>query len=161
MVNPHVIVGVGETPARPVVRKIGLADLNDALAKGIADFWAMPTHVLYLGILYPVVGLILSRVIFGYDLMSLLFPLAAGFALIGPFAALGLYELNRRREQSLDISRTHIFDVLRTPSRDAILALGSAESRGSWKGSRHRLAVALRVVGSLRSPFHTEMRSPS
>src|SRR5262249_43087710 len=33
--------------------------------------------------------------------------------------------------------------------------------RGSWKGSRHRLAVALRVVGSLRSPFHTEMRSPS
>jgi uncharacterized membrane protein len=56
MVNPHVIVGVGETPARPVVRKIGLADLNDALAKGIADFWAMPTHVLYLGILYPVIG---------------------------------------------------------------------------------------------------------
>jgi uncharacterized membrane protein len=56
MVNPHVIVGVGETPACPVVRKIGLTDLNDALAKGIADFWAMPTHVLYLGILYPVIG---------------------------------------------------------------------------------------------------------
>jgi hypothetical protein len=35
------------------------------------------------------------------------------------------------------------------------------EGRGSWKRSRHRLAVALRVVGSLRSPFHTEMRSPS
>src|SRR5215468_11171263 len=35
------------------------------------------------------------------------------------------------------------------------------EGRGSWKRSRHRLAVALRVVCSLRSPFHTEMRSPS
>src|SRR5262249_23125602 len=35
------------------------------------------------------------------------------------------------------------------------------EGRGSWKRSRHRLEVALRVVCSPRSPFHTEMRSPS
>jgi len=124
MANLHVIAGVGETPAHPVVRRIGLADLNDALAKGLADFWAMPTHVLYLGVLYPVVGLILSRAIFGYDLMPLLFPLAAGFALVGPFAALGFYELSRRREAGLDVSWQDAFDVLHSPSRGAIALLG-------------------------------------
>jgi uncharacterized membrane protein len=145
MANLHVIAGVGETPAHPVVRRIGLADLNDALAKGLADFWAMPTHVLYLGVLYPVVGLILSRAIFGYDLMPLLFPLAAGFALIGPFAALGLYELSRRREQGQDVSRTHAFDVLRSPSRDAILALGALLMAIFlvWLATAHALYVSL------------------
>jgi uncharacterized membrane protein len=126
MATLHVISGAGETPAHPVVRKIGFADLKDALMKGIDDFWAMPTHVVLLAVIYPVVGLLLARMSFGYDMMSILFPLAAGFALIGPFAAIGFYELSRRREEGLDTAWTHAFEVARSSSADAIAALGLA-----------------------------------
>ncbi len=124
MPNLHVIAGIGETPSYPLVRRIGLADIKAVLVQGFDDFSAMPTHVLFLGILYPVVGLFLFWATVGYDIMPLLFPLASGFALIGPFAAVGLYELSRRREQGLESSWTNAFDVLQSPSRDAILALG-------------------------------------
>ena len=124
MPNLHVNTGAGESPAYPIVRKIGFAYLKDAVAKGIDDFWAMPTHVIFLAIIYPLVGLFLARMTFGYDVMPLLFPLAAGYALIGPFAAIGLYELSRRREQGIDVSWKHAVGVLRCPSLDAIAALG-------------------------------------
>ena len=86
------------------MRSIGPADLRDALAKGVDDFRAMPTHVIFLCLIYPIVGLALGSATFGYDVVPLLYPLAAGFALIGPFAAIGLYELSRRRELGLDTS---------------------------------------------------------
>lgn len=117
------------TPTRfrtpvPAVRRIGPADVRAALRAGFDDFWAMPTHVVFVGLIYPILGLVLARLVFGYDVLPLLFPLAAGFALIGPFAALGLYELSRRREAGLDTAWKHAFDVVRSPSFPAILALG-------------------------------------
>jgi uncharacterized membrane protein len=124
MPNLHVISGAGESPAYPVIRKIGFADLKDAVAKGIDDFWVMPTHAVFLAVIYPVVGLLLASVTFGYDVVPLLFPLAAGFALIGPFAAIGLYELSRQHEQGVEISWKHILGVLQCPSLDGIVALG-------------------------------------
>jgi uncharacterized membrane protein len=84
----------------------------------------MPTHAVFLCLIYPIVGLLLARLTLGYEVLPLLFPLAAGFTLLGPFAAIGLYELSRRREQGLDASWQDAFDVLRSPSRGAIAALG-------------------------------------
>src|SRR6266849_10091171 len=81
-----------------VIRKIGLADLRDALRLGWEDFKAVPSHAIVLCLIYPVLGLVLARTVHGYSVLPLLFPLAAGFALLGPFAALGLYELSSRRE---------------------------------------------------------------
>jgi uncharacterized membrane protein len=124
MPNLHVLTGAGESPAYPIVRKIRFADLKDALAKGIDDFWAVPTHVIFLAIIYPLVGLFLARMTFGLHVMPLLFPLAAGYALIGPFAAIGLYEMSRQREQGVDVSWKHAFGVLRSRSLDGIAALG-------------------------------------
>lgn len=111
-------------PPIPAVRKIRPADLRDALRAGFDDFRAMPTHVVFLALIYPIIGLVLARLVFGYEVFPLLFPLAAGFALIGPFAALGLYELSRRREAGLDTAWKHAFDVVRSPSFPAIIALG-------------------------------------
>lgn len=122
MANLHVISGAGGESAQLVVRKIGFADLKDAIAKGYDDFVAMPTHVMLLCVIYPVVGLVLARLAFGYDMMPIVFPLAAGFALVGPLAAIGLYELSRRREEGLDTSWVHAIEVLRSSSIDAILA---------------------------------------
>lgn len=108
----------------PAVRRIRPADLKDALAKGLDDFGACRTDVILLCLIYPVVGLVLARAAFGYDMLPLVFPLASGFALIGPVAAIGLYELSRRREQGLPIAWADAFGVLAAPSLGAILALG-------------------------------------
>jgi uncharacterized membrane protein len=107
-----------------VVRKIGLSDLGDALRLGWEDFKAIPTHAVVLCVIYPILGLVLFRLVLGHSVLPLLFPLAAGFTLIGPFAALGLYELSRRRERGEEAAAWHAMEVLRAPSFGAILELG-------------------------------------
>lgn len=108
---------------QPVIRKIHMADLWDALAKGYDDFLAKPSHVIFLCVLYPIAGLIIGRLALQHALWPLIFPLVAGYALIGPLAALGLYELSRRREQGRDVSWRHAFHVLKSPSIGAIVEL--------------------------------------
>ena len=76
----HALMGAESTSGPPVIRTIGVMDLKDVLARGMSDFSAVPTHAVFLCLIYPIVGLILARVSFGYDVLSLLFPLAAGFA---------------------------------------------------------------------------------
>src|SRR5258708_31084544 len=94
----------GAPTAAPVINTIGLGDLHDALRLGWEDFKAVPSHAIMLCVIYPVLGLVLARTVLGYSVLPLLFPLAAGFDLIGPFAALGLYELSRRPEQGVQPS---------------------------------------------------------
>jgi len=124
MANFHIVAGAGEAPAHPVVRKITPADLNEALAKGFDDFWAMPSHLVFLGLIYPVVGVCLAALTFSNNALPLLYPLASGFALIGPFAGIGLYEISRRRELGLSTSWQDAFNVLKSPSIPSIIALG-------------------------------------
>lgn len=110
--------------APPAVRRIKAADLRDVLARGLNDFAAYRTDVIFVCLIYPVLGLILARLAFGYDMLPLIFPLASGFALIGPLAAVGLYEMSRRREQGVDIGWADAFGVVRSPAFGAILVLG-------------------------------------
>lgn len=110
--------------AAPAIRQIRVTDLKDVLARGVGDFGAYRTDVIFLCIIYPVAGLILARLAFGYDMLPLLFPLASGFALIGPVAAVGLYEMSRRREQGIQITWADAFSVVHSPSFGAILVLG-------------------------------------
>jgi len=107
-----------------VVRKLSLSDLSAALRLGWDDFQAMPSHAIMLCVIYPVLGLVLFRLVLGYSVLPLLFPLAAGFTLIGPFAAIGLYELSRRRELGEEAAAWHAIYVLRAPSFGAMLELG-------------------------------------
>ena len=108
----------------PAVRRIGLADLQDVLARGLADFAACRSDVLFLCIVYPLAGLVLAWVAFGYEMLPLIFPLASGFALIGPVAAIGLYEMSRQREHGVGVSWADAFGVVRAPAFGAILVLG-------------------------------------
>jgi uncharacterized membrane protein len=108
----------------PAIRTIGFADIRAALRQGLDDFAAYRSDVLFLGIIYAAVGLVLARLAFGMDLLPLLFLLASGFALIGPFAAIGLYEMSRRRGMGAQVSWRSGLDVMRTPAIGSIIFLG-------------------------------------
>jgi uncharacterized membrane protein len=107
------------------LRTITLADLTDALRSGWEDFKAVPTHAILLALIYPVLGIVLARILLGYAILPLLFPLAAGFALLGPFTALAFYDLSRRREQGETPTAWHALGVLQSPSIGAMLASGA------------------------------------
>ena len=128
----------------PAVRHIEVSDLRDALARGVVDFAAERTDVAFLCLIYPVAGLVLWRLAFGYDLLPLIFPLAAGFALLGPVAAVGLYEMSRRREQGLPASWADAFGVVRSPAFGAILVLGLVLLAIFllWLGAAHAIYAA-------------------
>ncbi len=108
----------------PRIRTLTVADLRASLGEGYADFRADPTHYLFLCALYPAIGLVLGRLASGGGALPLLFPMIAGFALLGPFAAVGLYELSRRREAGQDIAWWHAFGVFGSPALGGILKLG-------------------------------------
>ena len=116
--------GGPDAAAAPVIRTIGLTDLHRALQRGWEDFKAVPTHAIILCIIYPILGLVLARAVLGYSVLPLLFPLAAGFALLGPFAALGLYEMSYRRERGEEATAWDALEVVRSPSFGAMLGLG-------------------------------------
>lgn len=107
------------------VRKLKLSDLAGSLRSGWGDFTAFPSHAAMLAIIYPIVGLLIARVLHGYSSLPLLFPLAAGFALLGPFAAMLFYDISRQRERGAAPSVAAVLDIIRSPSSGAIVVLGA------------------------------------
>jgi uncharacterized membrane protein len=124
MASFHVYAGADDRIVHPDVRRIGFSDLAGALRQGFDDFLHKPSHVIFLCILYPLIGVVLATWTSGAETLPLLFPLMSGFALIGPLAAVGLYEISRRREAGLQTSWRDAFDVRHSPAVPAIVAIG-------------------------------------
>ena len=124
MADFHVLTNAGERLDIPEVRRLTLGDLFASLRDGWRDFWRRPSHLAFLGLIYPLVGAALAVWSSGNNSWPLLFPLITGFALIGPFAALPIYEMSRRQEMGLDTHWRAAFDVFRTPAFASIAALG-------------------------------------
>jgi uncharacterized membrane protein len=106
------------------VKKISTADVWQAVRLGWKDFMLQPSHYFFTVVLYPFIGFVLYFGVAGESTIRLLFPMLAGFALIGPFVALLLYEISRRLEQGLDTSWRQVFSAMKSPALPAILTLG-------------------------------------
>ncbi len=124
MAGFHVMANAQGIHVQPAVRRITTADLMDALRLGFDDFWAKPSHYVFLCLIYPIVGLILTQWSSGSNAIQLVYPLMSGFALIGPFAAIGLYEISRRRELGMSTHWRHALDVRRSPALPSIAVIG-------------------------------------
>ena len=120
----HVYFGPEAVAATPRVRRIGPDDCFSALKEGLDDFFAMPTYPVFVGLFYAVAGIVLFAMTSFGKALHLAFPLAAGFALIGPFVAIGLYEMSRRRERGLIVRGRDAFTIVRSPALPSILAFG-------------------------------------
>ena len=123
-ITGHAVRGHTDAAAAPAIRRIGIADLREALAQGVADFGDARSDVIFLCLLYPIAGFVLGRAVFGSGMFPLLFPLVSGFALVAPFVAVGLYEMSRQRAEGHDTNWATAFDVVRAPSFGAIVMLG-------------------------------------
>ena len=108
----------------PRIRHMAVRDLREVLRAGVEDFAACRTDVIFICLFYPIIGVLLFWVAFHNNLLPLLFPITSGFALIGPVAAVGLYEMSRRREMGEEPDWAHAFAVVKSPSFGAILVLG-------------------------------------
>ena len=108
----------------PTVRRITSADISEALSAGWRDFGAVRTDIVFLCLLYPLAGLVISRMAFDYGMLALVFPLIAGFALIAPVFGIGLYEISRRRELGLEARWADVFSVVRSPNIGSIMVMG-------------------------------------
>lgn len=124
MASFHVYAGAEGAPETIPVRNIEIGDLYDCLRAGVDDFMANPSHVIFIVIMYPLIGVVLATWTSGANAWPLLFPLMAGFALLGPLAALGLYEISRQREQGRQPTLRSGLDVRQSPALPSIAVVG-------------------------------------
>lgn len=100
------------------------ADIAKALRLGLNDAIHFRSDIIMLALIYPVVGLILTFAAFDLALLPMLFPLAAGFTLLGPVFSIGFYELSRRRENGKEAKWSGIREHLKSRSVGPVLVLG-------------------------------------
>ncbi|MEO1687878.1 MAG: DUF2189 domain-containing protein [Pseudomonadota bacterium] len=80
----------------PPVRPIGFDDLGEVFRAGIEDFKRAPAFGLFFGGVYALGGWLMYLLVASYDAPWLILPLGLAFPLIGPFVAVGLYDVSRR-----------------------------------------------------------------
>ncbi|WP_120632503.1 DUF2189 domain-containing protein [Ruegeria sp. EL01] len=117
-------IGSSATNQLPMVQTLTLQDLRACLRAGYHDFLETRADAIFIVLIYPIAGLLMFGFALNMNLVPLLAPLVAGFALIGPVAAVGLYEISRKREQGNEVHWLDAFGVFRSPSFGAILVLG-------------------------------------
>lgn len=113
------------------ISRISLGDLKEVLVKGFGDFMAYRTDIIFLIVVYPIISLVIIAAAFQYQLIPLLFPLASGSFIMGPFVGVFLYEMSRRREINLerhhadDHSWANAVTVARSRNFGAVMLLGT------------------------------------
>ncbi|OJU09290.1 MAG: hypothetical protein BGN86_01575 [Caulobacterales bacterium 68-7] len=108
----------------PQVRRLEVSDLRSALKMGLADFGAARDDVVFLAVIYPLAGLMLAALAMQMALLPLILPMLTGFAIVGPLAAVGLYEISRRREAGEEVNWADAAHVFRSPALGSIMAMG-------------------------------------
>ena len=93
---------------------VTVADIAEALGKGLRDFQALPLYGISLGAVYAIGGLVIIVSITAYGMSYLAYPFAVGFALIAPFIAAGFYELSRQRERGQPPSAREAWTAIRS-----------------------------------------------
>ena len=142
LIIPHPERHAGQ--AVPEVRRITVADLRDALREGAQDMGAFRDDVLFIGVIYPIAGVLLAAAAFNYNLLMMLFPLVSGFAILGPVAATGLYEMSRRRERGEHVTWFDAFGAFASPAIGSIFGMGLLLLAlfGVWLAVAYQIGVA-------------------
>lgn len=125
MVAIHAAPAADSAAPEIPVRTLSSRDLNLSLREGWNDFLSMRGDLIFVGLLYPLIGTVTAAVTLGYDLLQLFFPIAAGISLLGPIVAVGFYELARREEAGLHSNWSHFFDFVKRPSADGLGAVAA------------------------------------
>lgn len=111
-------------PRPQVAGDLAFADLGKALAAGWHDFLAMPQFGLFFGGVYVLAGLAMGWAAIAAGEPSWLIPAMAGFPLVAPFVAVGLYEASRRREAGEPLFWRAVLGALKGHGDDQILSMG-------------------------------------
>lgn len=96
----------------PDVNALSVADLRAALMAGLSDFARAPLYGLGIGAIFALIGAAIVLALTVWDIPWMIYPFAIGFPLIGPFAAVGLFEVSRRLEKGEPISWSIVFSAV-------------------------------------------------
>jgi len=91
------------------INTVSINDIIEILGAGLQDFRAAPLYGLFFAGIYALGGWMLILLLNVLHLPFLVYPLAAGFALIAPFIATGLYAVSAKLESGDPLSWRGIF----------------------------------------------------